>query len=141
MLVEVCRMNVGSRIRALREQQGLTLEHVASRVGMTKGFLSDVENGKRGISSENLLRLAQALGASVDFLLTGDEGQGALAPAVVIPRELSEFAEQEGLSYRQTVELLRAHNSVVAQRNRQGPRPLSAEDWRKLYEAIKDVFG
>ena len=132
---------MGERIWKLRDQQGLTLEQLASRVGMTKGFLSDVENGKRGISSENLLRLAQALGASVDYLMTGDEGETAFAPAVIIPRELSEFAHEAGLSYQQTVELLEAHNSVVARRHKQGPRPLSGEDWRKLYDAIKDVFG
>ncbi|MGH7929030.1 MAG: helix-turn-helix domain-containing protein [Candidatus Binatia bacterium] len=134
-------MAIGARIRGLREQQNLTLEDLASRVGTTKGFLSEVENGKRGTSSENLLRIAQALGASVDYLLTGEETEGVLAPAIVIPRELSEFAEAEGLSYRQTVELLRAHNSVVAQRKKQGRRPLTADDWRKLYDTIKDVFG
>ena len=135
-------MNQGDRIRELREQQGLTLDQLASRVGTTKGFLSDVENGKRGVSNENLLRLAQALGASVDYLLTGNQAQSAITPAVVIPRELSTFAEESGLTHSQTVELLEAHNSVVATRSRKGTstRPLSIDEWRKLFETIKDVF-
>ncbi len=135
-------MNQGDRIRELREQQGLTLDQLASRVGTTKGFLSDVENGKRGVSNENLLRLAQALGASVDYLMTGNQAQSAITPAVVIPRELSTFAEESGLTHSQTVELLEAHNSVVATRSRKGTstRPLSIDEWRKLFETIKDVF-
>jgi transcriptional regulator with XRE-family HTH domain len=134
--------SVGGRIRELREQQGLTLDRLASQVGTTKGFLSDVETGKRGISSDNLLRIAQVLGATVDYLLTGEEAQAPIAPAVIIPRELSQFAEQAGLSHSKTLELLQAHNSVVAHRSRKGPAPrtLSVEEWRKLYEAIKDVF-
>ena len=136
-------MTEGERIRALREQQDLTLEQLASRVGMGKGFLSDVENGKRGVSKENLLRLAQALGASVDYLLTGNEAQAAITGPTVIPRELSTFAEKAGLTLSQTIELLGAHNSVVAKRSKAGsaPRPLSVDEWRKLYEAIKDVFA
>jgi transcriptional regulator with XRE-family HTH domain len=132
----------GDRIRELREQQGMTLDQLASRVGTTKGFLSDVENGKRGVGNENLLRLAQALGASVDYLMTGNQAQSAIAPAVVIPRELSTFAEESGLTHSQTLELLEAHNSVVATRSRKGTstRPLSIDEWRKLFEAIKDVF-
>jgi len=135
-------LNQGDRIRELREQQGLTLDQLASRVGTTKGFLSDVENGKRGVSNENLLRLAQALGASVDYLMTGNQAQSAITPAVVIPRELSTFAEESGLTHSQTVELLEAHNSVVATRSRKGTstRPLSIDEWRKLFETIKDVF-
>jgi transcriptional regulator with XRE-family HTH domain len=135
-------LNQGDRIRELREQQGLTLDQLASRVGTTKGFLSDVENGKRGVSNENLLRVAQALGASVDYLLTGNEAQSAITPAVVIPRELSTFAEESGLTHSQTLELLEAHNSVVAKRSSKGmpTRPLSVDEWRKLYETIKDVF-
>ena len=135
-------MNQGDRIRELREQQGLTLDQLASRVGTTKGFLSDVENGKRGVSNENLPRLAQALGASVDYLMTGNQAQSAITPAVVIPRELSTFAEESGLTHSQTVELLEAHNSVVATRSRKGTstRPLSIDEWRKLFETIKDVF-
>lgn len=132
---------VGQRIRQLREQQRMTLEQLAGRCGMSKGFLSDVENGNRGLRPESLLRVAQALGASVDYLMTGEEPETPLAAPVVIPRELAAFAEQEGLSYAKTVELLAAHNSVVARRDKKGTPTLTLDEWRRLYDAINDIFG
>lgn len=134
-------MTVGERIRALRIEQRLTIEQLAARVGVSKGFLSDVENDQRRLGSDSLLRVAQALGASVDFLLSGDEPETPLVAPDVIPRELAVFAQEEGLSYMQTVELLNAHNSVVARRSALGRASLSVAEWRRLYDAIKDVFG
>lgn len=131
---------IGERIRELREQQGLTQDQLAARAGMSKGFLSDLENNKRNASAEYALRLAQALGASIDYLLRGVEASEPVKPPVIIPRELAEFAEQEGLSYSITVDLLTAHNSVVARRSKQGTPTLTVEEWRRLYEALKDVF-
>lgn len=64
---------MGERIRAAREQSGLTLEQLASRAGLTKGFLSDVENDKRNISVHNCLRVAEALKVSLDWLTTANE--------------------------------------------------------------------
>lgn len=134
-------MTVGERIRALRLEQRLTIEQLAMRVGVSKGFLSDVENEQRKLGNDSLLRVAQALGASVDYLLRGDEPETPLAAPDVIPRELAMFAQEEGLSYGQTVELLNAHNSVVARRSGAGRPALSVAEWRRLFAAIKDVFG
>lgn len=61
----------GERIRQMRLARGMTQDQLSSAAGISKGFLSDVENGKRDISSRNLLRIATALSASVDYLLQG----------------------------------------------------------------------
>ncbi|MEO8380071.1 MAG: helix-turn-helix transcriptional regulator [Acidobacteriota bacterium] len=132
---------VGQRIRQLREQRRMTLEQLATLTGMSKGFLSDVENDKRGLGADSLVRVAQAAGASVDYLMRGEEAATPLTAPVVIPRELAAFAEEQGLSYTKTVELLEAHNSVIGRRRKDGSKHFSADDWRRLYEAIKDVFG
>lgn len=134
-------MTIGERIRELRIEHRLTIEDLAARAGISKGFLSDVENGQRRLGSDSLLRVAQALGASVDYLLRGDEPLTPLVAPDVIPRELAMFAQEQSLSYAQTVELLNAHNSVVARRSKLGRPTLTVTEWRKLYDAIKDVFG
>ena len=36
-------MDIGGKIRKLRKQKGLTLEELASRSELTKGFLSQLE--------------------------------------------------------------------------------------------------
>ncbi len=130
----------GDRIKEIREARGMTQDQLADKAGISKGFLSDVENDKRNISSENLLKVANALGASVDYLLRG-ETRGAKREEVVIPPELSEAAEELNLSYAQTLELLEAHRSVIARRSSKAAKRFTADDWKQLHRAIKTVFG
>ncbi len=132
---------VGDRIREVRDELEITQDQLAQRAGISKGFLSDVENNKRNISSENLLRIANVLGASVDYLLRGDVLESSTVEPIVIPPELSQAAQELDLSYAATVELLEAHRSVIARRSNKELRKFSVEDWKKLYDAIKKVFG
>ena len=132
---------VGDRIREVRGDLDITQDQLAQRAGISKGFLSDVENNKRNISSENLLRIANVLGASVDYLLRGDVLESSTVEPIVIPPELSQAAQELDLSYAATVELLEAHRSVIARRSNKELRKFSTEDWKKLYDAIKKVFG
>jgi transcriptional regulator with XRE-family HTH domain len=133
--------NTGDRIRAIREKRGLTQDQLADKAKISTGFLSDVENGKRNVSSENLLKIANALGASADYLLRGETRETIQRQPVVIPPELSEAAGDLGLSYTQTLETLEAHNSVVARRSTKETKRLSVEEWKEFYRAIKRVFG
>lgn len=133
--------NTGDRIQAIREKRGLTQDQLADKAKISTGFLSDVENGKRNVSSENLLKIANALGASVDYLLRGETRETIQRQPVVIPPELSEAAGDLGLSYAQTLETLEAHNSVVARRSTKETKRLTVEEWKEFYRAIKRVFG
>lgn len=130
----------GDRIKEIREARGMTQDQLADKAGISKGFLSDVENDKRNISSENLLKVANVLGASVDYLLRG-ETRGSKREEVVIPPELSEAAEELNLSYADTLELLEAHRSVIARRSNKAAKRFTADDWKQLHRAIKTVFG
>jgi transcriptional regulator with XRE-family HTH domain len=59
---------VGPRIREFRKQRGLTLRSLASRSGLSIGFLSQVERGISSIGLTALGSVASALGQSVsDF--------------------------------------------------------------------------
>jgi transcriptional regulator with XRE-family HTH domain len=59
---------LGPKLRTLRKDRELTLEAVADRAGLTKGFLSLVERGQTTISVPNLLRVCEILGVSVGSL-------------------------------------------------------------------------
>jgi transcriptional regulator with XRE-family HTH domain len=133
--------NTGDRIRGIREKRGLTQDQLADKAKISTGFLSDVENGKRNVSSENLLKIANALGASADYLLRGETRETIQRQPVIIPPELSEAAGDLGLSYAQTLETLEAHNSVVARRSTKETKRLNVEEWKEFYRAIKRVFG
>ena len=65
----------GDWIKAVRGQRNWTQEQLAEAAGISKGFLSDIENDKRNISSESALKIADALGISLDYLLRGETGQ------------------------------------------------------------------
>ena len=132
---------VGERVREVRQARRLTQDQLAEKTRISKGFISDLENGNRNVSSEYLLRIANALGASVDYLLRGNVESSEVKAPIVIPPELSSAAERLRLSYADTLELLEAHRSVVARRSNRETREFEVQDWIKLHEAIKKVFG
>lgn len=60
---------VSEGIRRLRTARGLTQTQVAALAGVTPAAISQVESGRRGLSLESLLTLAEALGTGLDDLL------------------------------------------------------------------------
>lgn len=62
---------VGENIRRERGVLHLTADYVVKKTDLSKSFLSEVENGKRGISAENLLKIANAVGCTMEDLLRG----------------------------------------------------------------------
>ena len=60
---------VRERLRALRREQGLTLQQVAERAHLDLSTLSRLEAGKRRLALDHIPALADALGVSADELL------------------------------------------------------------------------
>ena len=58
-------MDIGKRIRQLRIQNGLTLEELASRTELTKGFLSQLERNLASPSIQTLEDITEALGTTM----------------------------------------------------------------------------
>jgi len=133
-------MTVGERIKQVREARGWTQDRLAEEAKISRGFLSEVENKNKNISLELLLRVATALGASVAYLAAGEGSQPGERKPVVIPRELSEAAEQLRLSFQETIEVLEAYNSVVARRSDRPKGNMSVEDWKSFWDAVRDVI-
>ena len=57
---------VGSRVRELRHELGLSQEALANKAGVDRTYMTDVENGRRNISVELLEKIIVAL--EVSFL-------------------------------------------------------------------------
>ena len=64
---------VGSRLRRVREQRGLTLTEAAALAGMSKSTLSRLETGQRKPSLELLLPLARTYRVPLDDLVGAPE--------------------------------------------------------------------
>src|SRR5260370_8595281 len=131
---------VGERIKQVREARGWTQEKLAEAAQMSKGFLSEIENKGKNIGLDILVRIATALGASVEYLATGAGTQPAEREPIVIPHELSQAAEELHISYQETMDLLQAYNSVVARRTNQFKRQFTSENSKDLHPAIKKVI-
>jgi len=55
-------------IRELRARRGLTQEHLSDVAGRSRGFVSELESGRRGASFEGVVALAQALDVPMEEL-------------------------------------------------------------------------
>ena len=58
-------MDVGNRIKQLREAKGWTTNRLANRCGISQSFLRAVERNEKGISVENLSIVCDELGLSL----------------------------------------------------------------------------
>jgi transcriptional regulator with XRE-family HTH domain len=66
-------MDIGKRIRDLREERGLTQRELARRAGLTPSGVGFIEHGQtRNPSAETVVAIARALGVPVEELL-GEE--------------------------------------------------------------------
>lgn len=74
--------NLGSRLREVRLQSGLSLREVARQLGVSPSFVSQMENGKSQPSVATLYSMAQLLNVSIDELFNRD---AAAAPVVRDP--------------------------------------------------------
>ena len=60
---------IGTMLRARRREHSLTIDELARRTGLSRGFLSQVENNKASPSLSSLVTLAHALESEItDFL-------------------------------------------------------------------------
>jgi XRE family transcriptional regulator, regulator of sulfur utilization len=66
-------MDVGSRIKRVRTEKGLTLKMVESRSGVSAAHLSEIERGETSPTLGLLARIASALGKSPAFFLEESE--------------------------------------------------------------------
>ena len=67
-------MTLGERIRKRRKVMKLTQQELGKALGLTSQHISAIEQDKRTPSLTSLVKMAEELGVSVDYLLTGKEG-------------------------------------------------------------------
>jgi len=131
--------HLGERIKTRRQELGWTQDELAAKADLSKGFLSDLENGKRNVSANNLLDIARVLSLSLDFLMKGEKGD-VVETEIQIPRSLVALAKEENFSLVKTLTLLGMRRQVLAHRSLTKSEDLEDVDWRKFYEAVKDFL-
>jgi transcriptional regulator with XRE-family HTH domain len=79
------RRLIGSALRRSRLRQGRTLREVAHTARVSMPYLSEVERGRKEVSSEILAAVCLALGLQLGDLLDEIRGELALTPARPVP--------------------------------------------------------
>lgn len=62
---------VGSRLRALRKERGMTIPQLAEATGLTNGFISQLERDLTSASLSSLARIAAALDVRLGHIVDG----------------------------------------------------------------------
>jgi len=99
-------IRVGEKVKALREQKGLSLKELADLTGFSTALLSQMENHLVSPSLGTIIKLAKALGVKVGDFLGETEGE----PFAIVRKDerktISRFASKEGVKYGYSYESL-----------------------------------
>jgi transcriptional regulator with XRE-family HTH domain len=73
------RQSIGVRVRMARQQAALRQEDIARHLGIPRPSVSEIENGRRELTSVELTRLAALVGKPLAWFVAGDEAFDAKA--------------------------------------------------------------
>ena len=104
---------IGSRVRSLRRERGLTIEQVAAATGLTKGFISQLERDRTSPSLSSIARICDALGVRLSHVFER-EPQPALVRRDERPEIDTYFPTHNYLLSSQEERRFQAIESVVA---------------------------
>ena len=69
MEVAVNYDKIGDKIRERRNFLKITQENLANEIDVSASFISDIENGRRKMSLETMIKISIALKTSLDYLI------------------------------------------------------------------------
>lgn len=108
-----------SAIGQILRRNGMTQQQLADALGVSKGYVSELVSGKKNPSTPMLRRIADALNATVDDILTEGPVSDAAGPAGFSEPQAELSPAPESPSLRQLVKLL-APGSAHVQAYRAG---------------------
>lgn len=66
-------MTVGQNIKKIRKERRETQQKFAESLGISRTYLSDIENDRTSLSNKNLNKIAKKLNVSLDYLNSGNK--------------------------------------------------------------------
>lgn len=64
-------IDIGERLRGIRENMNMTREKFSEKIDITDTFLGQIERGERSLSAKTLKKVVRYTGVSADYLLFG----------------------------------------------------------------------
>lgn len=106
---------IGARVRTLRQEKDLTQTKLAKVLGTGQTAVSEIERGNRGLTVQQLVKLARALKTTPDAIL-GEENGHPLRPRSA--KILRRFHRIEQLPESQQDAVLKVDGVIEAHRIR-----------------------
>lgn len=75
------QIQVGMRIKDLRDREGVSQENFALRIGMDRSYLASIETGRRNVTLLNLAKIAQGFEISLADFFEGIEYERRTGPS------------------------------------------------------------
>ena len=103
-------MDLGSKLRSLRKLREMTVEELAQRSGVSRSYITNIENGRKTeVSTRIIDALASALGINPDYFRI----QGAQLPTDCLPdldpEIIAILAKSESMPFLQLTKKALAH--------------------------------
>lgn len=86
---------IGLRIRNARRKKGISQERVCEMVGLSLSHMSNIETGNTKVSLQTLIRIANAIGVSVDEFLCDEVTKSKHVFVEEIDRLLEDTTDEE----------------------------------------------
>ena len=88
--------NIYKKIQDFRQKAGMTQEELAGKVGLSRGAITSIEQGKRKVTVEELLKFCEVFSCSYgDFLATDQPAKSTMGGRKKNIRELyDEYKEK-----------------------------------------------
>lgn len=103
---EIDYAKLGLRIKETRQKKGLTQDNLAEMVSCNTSHISNIENNHTKVSLNVLLAIANALNTSIDFLLSDQYGNSALALDNAILKALQDCDSPKKQKILKIIEIL-----------------------------------
>jgi len=72
---ENIEVNVGERVKMVREDRGLNIEDIAQRTGMDEKLIRQIEEGQTAPPLGDVIKLSKALDMKMGYFISGEENQ------------------------------------------------------------------
>ena len=94
------KVELGKRVKAIREHYGLTQSQFAQKINRTPGFISDIETGKSRVSEQTIKAICLFSGVNKEWLVSGagEMGCGVAADKAGIGKRIKEIRTENHLT-------------------------------------------
>jgi XRE family transcriptional regulator of biofilm formation len=132
-------MEIGQNIKKYRELRSLTLPDLASRAGVSKAFLWEIESGKsKRPGAQILCKIADALSITIAHLMGRTEDGASLGIEPEINDGLRAFINERK---RQGQPLEPDEVESLSFVQLKGGRPRTKDQWSLVYGMLREMTG